>query len=89
MGASEEGWFVEMGRELRHELECVASCELGYVLDASVWDAGMREHLARYLTSELGAYGMLSVEKARECGQSLGTERRQARALLARLERVS
>lgn len=79
---------ARMGRELRWELEAVASCELGYVLDAAVWSPEMVSHLVRYLRSELAAYGMLSNEKARECGQSLGTERRQARALLARLERA-
>lgn len=74
-------------RNLRHELDVIASCELGDILDA--WDTGLSHEqasrLARYLTSELSGYGMLSVEKARECGVPLATERREARAVLARI----
>jgi len=76
---------VAMGA-LRRELEVIASCELGDVLDS--WDARsdeQNERLARYLRSEWAPFGMLSNEKARECGMSLSRERREARAILRKI----
>lgn len=72
---------------LRHELEAIASCELGDVLDS--WGSLTEEQerrLARYLRSELAPFGMLSNEKARENGENLAAVRREARQVLARME---
>jgi hypothetical protein len=80
---------VSMGKELRWELGAIAGDYLGDVLDASVWSSEQCGRLGRYLRSEMAAYGLLSVEHARESGVSLGMVRRQARALLARIERAS
>lgn len=82
--------------ELRNELETIASCELGDVLDKwrDVFSRPATEELtdeqaarlARYLRAEMGAYGLLSVEHGRENGTSLAAVRRQARMILRRME---
>lgn len=65
------------------ELDVIASEELGDVLDAwPVLSEDQAGRLRRYLVAELDGYGLLSVEKARECGQSLGRERAEARRVL-------
>lgn len=73
--------------KLRDELEAIAGDELRDVLDSwNHWTDEQERRLVRYLRAEMGGYGMLSVEKARECGVSLGRERAEARKLLAALE---
>ncbi len=70
-------------KELRQELEAIASQELRDVLDS--WGALSEDQAARlasYLRSELAPHGMLSVEKARENGESLTVQRRQARRMI-------
>jgi hypothetical protein len=77
-----------MYQDLRWELEAIASDELADVLAAwPDWPADQARRLRDYLVSELAAGGMLSVEKARDAGQQLGEERRQARRVLARIAR--
>lgn len=71
---------------LRMELEVIASEELREELDAwGEWTPTQASKLAAYLRDEMVDGGMLSVSKAREAGHSLGTERREARALLPKL----
>lgn len=72
-------------RNLKAELEVIASDELADVLaDWGEWSAEQLARLQRYLREEMEYGGMLSVEKAREAGQSLGRERAEARRVLAR-----
>jgi|tagenome__1003787_1003787.scaffolds.fasta_scaffold14780112_1 hypothetical protein len=72
-------------RDLRAELEVIASNELGDILDAwAQWTPEQIDRLTAYLRAEMTPGGMLSVDKARDAGHSLGRERRQARAILAR-----
>lgn len=75
-------------RNLYYELEVIASEELAGPLERwERWTREDRDHLLSYLRCELDSSGMLSVEKARDAGQSLGVERKEARRLVARLER--
>jgi hypothetical protein len=77
---------VPAAKNLVAELEAIAPNTLREELDA--WPripAGRAARLAQYLREEMAAYGMLSVEKAREAGHSLGVERAEARRVLAKL----
>lgn len=71
---------------LREELEVIASDELqGALSHWDSWSPAEGRQLSAYLRNELQPHGMLSVEKAREAGQALGLERRQAQQLITRL----
>ena len=76
---------------LKAELDAVASVELGDVLDS--WDdgtlsLGQARRLKGYLVSEMGSWGMLSVEKARDCGATIGRERVEARKVIRAIEKA-
>jgi hypothetical protein len=79
---------VPSAQHLYGELQAIASEELASVLASWPELSGAQaEKLSRYLTEELSDYGMLSVSKGRESGQSMGEIRRDARRVLAAIER--
>lgn len=75
-----------MYKNLYNEIQAIASESLSGVLgNWNNLEYHHRAELRAFLAAEMKPYGMLSVEKGRECDTPMGQIRLEARALLTTL----